>query len=498
MRGNNMYFSETFEVEREMIKQYGALDISLMTDLPLFIDPFLIFNSKKQQYKQLHKQIIDYVVFLRDMSISQLINKLQLKKFYCFPEVKQTWLGYSEFGNSGRGPGLVFAKSLNENLAGIFKDFDKNDISNSSHLEKLCLIKNNIGRDNISDFVTNLIKNYLFKYTEVFSKQNINKKYLRNFAIRRANFNFGEKQWENANFTLPNLNGDYVLLTPTDILTKDDTWINKNDLIIDFTAILDSIPNEEMRDELSRYFVANLPKPNKNKNGTDKEPNKTEMSHAVNAVINKYPSILDYYIKYKEEDGQSAVKLSDNYVKEVVSLFIDQLEPAVTQLVKEGFYNKHYNTLAEAYERTIFFKKFIEDNDGYRILYYNNMPIKKEIYIQLLYKLVWFGAKSDVSREVNNGRGSVDYKISRGSTDKTLVEFKLASNTKLKANLANQVEIYKKANDTNNSIKVIFYFSQEEKQKVHDILSELGLSQEKYIVLFDACKDTKLSASNVK
>ena len=54
----------------------------------------------------------------------------------------------------------------------------------------------------------------------------------------------------------------------------------------------------------------------------------------------------------------------------------------------------------------------------------------------------------DVNREVNNGRGPVDFKVSKGSKDTTLVEFKLASNTKLKKNLENQVEIYKKANCT--------------------------------------------------
>lgn len=50
----------------------------------------------------------------------------------------------------------------------------------------------------------------------------------------------------------------------------------------------------------------------------------------------------------------------------------------------------------------------------------------------------------DVNREVNNGRGPVDFKISKGSKDTTLVEFKLASNSKLKNNLAKQVDIYKK------------------------------------------------------
>ena len=79
-----------------------------------------------------------------------------------------------------------------------------------------------------------------------------------------------------------------------------------------------------------------------------------------------------------------------------------------------------------------------------------------------------------------------------------MVEFKLASNTKLTQNLANQVEIYKKAHDTENTIKVILFFSEQEEKKVKRILEDLGISNEKYVVLIDARKDNKISASMVK
>jgi hypothetical protein len=66
--------------------------------------------------------------------------------------------------------------------------------------------------------------------------------------------------------------------------------------------------------------------------------------------------------------------------------------------------------------------------------------------MHILYRLTWCGTVSDVNREVNNGRGPVDFKASRGTFDKSLIEFKLASNTQLRRNLQNQVEIYLKAN----------------------------------------------------
>lgn len=148
-------------------------------------------------------------------------------------------------------------------------------------------------------------------------------------------------------------------------------------------------------------------------------------------------------------------------------------------------------------KRVLFLKDFIENKDGYKLFYHNGCPIKKEKDLQLLFKLTWFGTVFDVNSEVNNGRGPVDYKISLGSMDSTLVEFKLASNTKLKHNLQHQVDIYKAANNTNKGLKVIMYFTNNEYLKIQQILEDLNLVNDHDIILIDACND-KVSASNVR
>jgi len=153
-----VYFSDIFDVNPDFIEEYGAFNISLITDLPLFVDPFLLFNSKKEEYQ--------------DRSLERIVDNGLLKNWFFFPGIKKTWLGYSKVGNSGRGPGIEFARALTDNLNGIFSDFDKQTISQSPHLEKLCLIKDNIGRDNISDFVTNLIKN-IYLNTRKYLPKNI-------------------------------------------------------------------------------------------------------------------------------------------------------------------------------------------------------------------------------------------------------------------------------------------------------------------------------------
>ena len=484
-----LYFSDFFEVSRERIEEYGALDVSLINDLPLFIDPFLLFNSVEEDYKELHEQIIKYVAFLRDESKAGGISPGLLKSWFYFPEVKQNWFGYSKVGNNGSGLGKKFAESLNENLHTIFTDFGNETITRGSHLEKLCLIKSGVGRDNISDFTTNLIKKYLCEYTECFCKANLDGKYLENILVERVEFNYNTRSWVNKNYILPVIDNDFVILTPRSMLTKDEAWINQHDMVRNYRDIAGAIDNDQLREQLNDYLHRSLPD-----DCTDKE-----FTEAVVKTIYMYPEYIDHYIRQKEDTGDAAIRLSNERVKETESMFILNVENIVKCLVNESdFYSSPSDTFEESYQRVLYLKQVIENNDGYRLFYHKGQPIKKESDLQLMFRLTWFGTPSDINSEVNNGRGPVDYKASRGAKDSTLVEFKLAKNTKLKQNLKHQVKIYENANNTKKSIKVILYFSTEEYDRVKRILKELGLKEDKELVLIDAQKGNKQSASNVK
>lgn len=89
----------------------------------------------------------------------------------------------------------------------------------------------------------------------------------------------------------------------------------------------------------------------------------------------------------------------------------------------------------------------------------------------------------------------MDFKASFGAGDKSLIEFKLASNFALKRNLENQVEIYEAANQTRTSVKVIVIYTAADAEKVAKILREFRLNGEEAIVLIDARNDNKPSAS---
>lgn len=488
-----IYFSDFFNVSPDDLDEYEAFNVSLINDLPLFIDPFLLFGSKKPEYQTLHEEILTYLTFLKNKSEQGISDISQIKSWYIFSEVKQNWFGYSKVGNSGSGLGEKFGKSMSSSMHLVFDDLGKEKVTQSSHLEKAGLFEIGVGKDNISDFTTNLIKHYLLNYTQSFAEKHIDKNLLKAVKVNKVYFDYELERWMPKEFTLPFILGDFVILTPRDILTKDDNWINSNDLRGDFTRICNSIQNDQLRNEIFNYFQKKLPKPPKNKKNTQKE-----ITQAIQETIRQYPEIIKWYIKQKEENKEGAKNVSKQKVQEVETIFIHQISSFVETLIeKTDFYDiSPQSSYDEALKRVAFLKQVIENNDGYRLFYIDGKPIKREEDLQIIYRLTWYASDFDVNREVNNGRGPVDYSISKGSANKTLIEFKLASNSKLKQNLAKQVEVYEQANNTTNSIKVILYFDNRELRSVNKILKELKIENKPNVILIDAGRKT--SASNVR
>ena len=139
-----IHFSDFFNVSPDILERYGAFNISLISDLPLFIDPFLLFSSNKTEYQGLHKQILDYLTFLKDRADERLSDSALVKSWYSFPEMKQNWFGYSRVGNSGRGLGTKFAKSMHSLMPTAFKDLGKETLTFTTHLEKVGLFNQGV------------------------------------------------------------------------------------------------------------------------------------------------------------------------------------------------------------------------------------------------------------------------------------------------------------------------------------------------------------------
>ena len=49
--GPKIYFSDVFGLQPEVLEDYGAFNIALINDLPLFVDPFLLYDSQNDSYR---------------------------------------------------------------------------------------------------------------------------------------------------------------------------------------------------------------------------------------------------------------------------------------------------------------------------------------------------------------------------------------------------------------------------------------------------------------
>ena len=426
------------------------------------------------------------MLFLRDRAADETLDPKLIDAWYRFKEVKQNWFGYTLFGNDGAGLGKDFAVALHGALSDIFRDFGRETVTRGTHLEKLCLIRPGVGKDNISDFTTNLIKGYLCEYTQTFAREHLGAADCDTFAVPRVQFNYETCTWATRPYYLPRLANDFVLLTPVDMLTRDETWINHRDMISKFALLPEAVSNAEQRAQINDYFVRRL----------GEDPDAKQRRQAAADTISRFPELIDLYIRLQEEAGDRAESISAARVVDTYRTLVEQIREVLAELsTKTDFYDEPWTSYEECLERAKYFKRYIEDNDGYRLLNRAGRGFSTEKEVHLAFGLVWCGTDFDINREVNNGRGPVDFKASYGAGDKSLIEFKLASNTALKRNLEKQIGIYQAANATRTSVKVIVSYTASDQARVVRVLHELGVENEESIVIIDARSDNKPSAS---
>lgn len=497
-----MLFSEKFEVEKDKIEEYGAIDISLICDIPLFVDPMLIFNSEKADYKILHKSIIKYFHFLAKKS-EQKLEKGDIKLWYTFNEVCNNWFGYALEGNKGSALDIEFGYFLYKNIKFVL---NTNQISNGEHVEKIMLLYDGSGRDKISDMTVNLIKGYLCEYTQEFARKYIKEEYCGNFPVDKAKFNYLTESFTTKEYYLPYLinekgEEEYILLTPSDILRKNEPAINRDHFFKNNRKVRNYIENDVLRTQVNNYIAKAVGEYEKEQRANKKKPSERKIKaiekESFSEMVKEHPEIYDYYVKMREKDKENIKEECLSEVNTQLQKFIINAEELVTRF-KEGNYKVSESTSAyeESKNRIKYFKHIIEDCDGYKNLYHNGERISTENDLQRLFKFVWYKTSFKPDFETNNGRGPADVVVSKGNENQNVIEFKLASNSRL-PHMFEQTEIYKRANSTEKSIIAIFYFSEKELDKINKIISDAGYKDkiDEDIILIDCRNDNKESAS---
>ena len=115
------------------------------------------------------------------------------------------------------------------------------------------------------------------------------------------------------------------------------------------------------------------------------------------------------------------------------------------------------NSLTAAEDILSCFKQWIEYNKGWEVIQGANSRKREKILQRVIHLsgISYINANNlDMSCEPDEGRGPVDFKISRGQ-DLTIVEVKLTSNDQYLHGFEVQIEEYGKAEQTDNIVYVL-------------------------------------------
>ena len=210
----------------------------------------------------------------------------------------------------------------------------------------MTLVGAGVGQDNISDFTTNLIKGWLCDYTQTFTLEHVAEDLRAEFAVARAEFNYTTQSWATRRYVLPKLGDDYVLLTPTTMLTRHETWINHSDMLSRIDLLPEAVSDAEQRARMNRYLADRL--------GPD--PTADERRAAAQATIRAFPELIDLYIKLKEENGDRAEALSAEDVAKTRATFVEAVQAALGELAGTDFYSRPWTSYEECLARVQYFK----------------------------------------------------------------------------------------------------------------------------------------------
>lgn len=372
------YFSTYFDVSKETLDSYGAVDISLNCDSNLFIDPCLIYANK--EYKKLHEEIVEYFLFLKDLKESGV--SFEEFSLYCnFHEICNTWLGYSVESNKGRGLSTNFAFELYNKISELF-NFTQSD----EHIEKVFLFSERTSSDRISDLITNIILEFLCLYTMEFVK-----KYLSDSSKIDTFNNINIKQKDGEIFTdvtkeyilpyiikvtnyknkPPKTEKEFVLLVPKNIVRVKHLELSNTDFRNHYNDIDELINDNFHREQINRMYDITISEENKkrNKKLTRSQENKIKRE-LFYSYAQDNPEVLEYYLLYKEKTEnleeakrQSSIEymsemektmfLTNDFLKRnnIEKLIPDLIIPDFIDMIKNYFSqdnnNINYNLISE-------------------------------------------------------------------------------------------------------------------------------------------------------
>jgi len=127
-------------------------------DIPLYVDPFLLWKSPSQQDNSLHLTITNSFNRLGDMHLKG--NDESIKTLIELSECHEIGLGTSKTKR-----GLRIGNNTANEILSLFSNIPQISKSGFVHFEEIQLFVDKIAEDRISDISSNFIKSFLIDYT---------------------------------------------------------------------------------------------------------------------------------------------------------------------------------------------------------------------------------------------------------------------------------------------------------------------------------------------
>lgn len=129
-------------------------------DLPLGVDPFLLFKSRDPALAALHAKILE--VFNAGIEAVRQGNLDEARRLFHFPEPAEIGLGHTKTGKRGAGLGSYLTELIVQTLL----DSPALQERGIKHIEEMQLVSSGIGPDRVSDITANILKSFLIEYTQ--------------------------------------------------------------------------------------------------------------------------------------------------------------------------------------------------------------------------------------------------------------------------------------------------------------------------------------------
>jgi hypothetical protein len=447
-----MLFSDLHRIK--LGREDDWFDPILDHDTKLFIDPFLIFRRGKGPFADAHATLIGFFRAAFELAAATggrtaSVQHKKLLSMLLFPEVDGLRLGYAKEGHGGAGTAAGFAKAFAEAIMTSIAL----GLQNFKHFEEIGIFNEGIGRDRVSDITANVLINRLIEYTQAVCQRHGVKTQPRQL---RGGYDLGTMMWHDDDFDLPvnPFTGDAVILVPRGFLRTDPTLAKDG-----FKDYLWETKNEELR---------------------------TDLNFAIKSDIDQ-KAVVAIAREHRDWVADSIASAEDEATPSPYDLAHDPEGLYRWHQVTRDFVssNPHSFTVSSGAELADFvatladkFRLFVEKKGGWRLMWDRGNEMSEEGVQNYFYGLAYHYCEANnvvMQREVETGRGPVDFYFSSGFRSRVLMEAKLAKNGKFWNNLRRQLPEYMTAEGIQRGhYLVVCYRDDDVKKKVPDIRSTLS------------------------